>query len=76
MIRREDIFKSKNVPEKVFLSGLPGHLFTILLKHRPVVDKEAMGLFDLQLSGHTHKGQIYPFRYLTRLAFPFIHRLS
>jgi uncharacterized protein len=63
-------FQYKEVPEKVFLSSLPRHLFTVLLKHRPVVDKDAPGLFDLQLSGHTHKGQIYPFRYLTRLAFP------
>ena len=63
-------FQYKDVPEKVLLSSLPRHLFTVLLKHRPVVDKDALGLFDLQLSGHTHKGQIYPFRYLTRLAFP------
>ena len=63
-------FPYKDVSEKVLLSSLPRHLFTVLLKHRPVVDKDALGLFDLQLSGHTHKGQIYPFRYLTRLAFP------
>jgi predicted MPP superfamily phosphohydrolase len=72
-------FKAKNIPEKVFLSGLPRHLFTVLLKHRPVIDKDALGLFDLQLSGHTHKGQIYPFRYLTKLAFPLYtgyHELS
>jgi predicted MPP superfamily phosphohydrolase len=72
-------FQSRNVPEKVFLSGLPHHLFTVLLKHRPVIDKDALGLFDLQLSGHTHKGQMYPFRYLTKLAFPLYtgyHELS
>jgi hypothetical protein len=46
-------------------------LFTILLKHRPVVDEESIGLFDLQLSGHVHKGQIFPFRLITRLFFPF-----
>jgi predicted MPP superfamily phosphohydrolase len=72
-------FQSRNVPEKVFLSGLPRHLFTVLLKHRPIIDKDALGLFDLQLSGHTHKGQIYPFRYLTKLAFPLYtgyHELS
>jgi predicted MPP superfamily phosphohydrolase len=63
-------FQYKEVPEKVLLSSIPRHLFTVLLKHRPVVDKDALGFFDLQLSGHTHKGQIYPFRYLTRLAFP------
>jgi predicted MPP superfamily phosphohydrolase len=65
-----EYFQFKNIPEKIFLSHLPHDLFTVLLKHRPVVDKDALGLFDLQLSGHTHKGQIYPFRYLTRLAFP------
>ena len=31
---------------------------TILLKHRPKVSKAALGRFDLQLSGHTHGGQI------------------
>ena len=63
-------FQIAKVSEKAVLSSLPGDLFTVLLKHQPVVDKEGVGLFDLQLSGHTHKGQIYPFRYLTRLAFP------
>jgi uncharacterized protein len=72
-------FKAKDISEKTFLSGLPRHVFTVLLKHRPVIDKDALGLFDLQLSGHTHKGQIYPFRYLTKLAFPLYtgyHELS
>lgn len=60
-------------PEKVILSGLPQELFTLLLKHRPLIDKEAAAqrLFDLQLSGHTHKGQIFPFRYLVRFVTPF-----
>jgi predicted MPP superfamily phosphohydrolase len=31
---------------------------TILLKHRPEVSEAALGRFDLQLSGHTHGGQI------------------
>ncbi len=31
---------------------------TILLKHRPKVSEAALGRFDLQLSGHTHGGQI------------------
>jgi predicted MPP superfamily phosphohydrolase len=43
--------------EKYLLSKLPRSRFTLLLKHRPVIDSEAEGLFDLQLSGHTHKGQ-------------------
>jgi uncharacterized protein len=47
-----------------------GH-FTILLKHQPRVEKESAEAFDLQLSGHTHKGQIFPFSLITRLIFPF-----
>ena len=34
--------------------------FILLLKHRPYVEPEETGLFDLQLSGHTHGGQIWP----------------
>lgn len=56
--------------ERAALEGLPRELFTVLLKHRPLVEDSSIGLFDLQLSGHTHNGQIFPFTYLTRLAFP------
>ncbi len=45
--------------------------FTILLKHRPVVGQKSVGLFDLQLSGHTHKGQIFPFNVFTWLSYRF-----
>lgn len=41
--------------------------FVILLKHQPVVDRDAR--FDLQLSGHIHGGQIFPFGLLTRLVY-------
>ncbi|MDO9516035.1 MAG: metallophosphoesterase [Syntrophales bacterium] len=58
-------------PEKELLERAPGDRFTILLKHQPVVLKGSPALFDLQLSGHTHKGQIFPFTLLTRLAFAF-----
>ena len=56
--------------ERDLLSGLPRERFTLLLKHMPVVEENAAGLFDLQLSGHTHKGQIFPFNLITRLFFP------
>jgi len=45
-------------------------LFTLFLKHRPVPEEGTEGLFDLQLSGHTHRGQIFPFNYLTAIMFP------
>lgn len=58
------------VSERDLLSSLPRKKFTILLKHRPVVERDSIGLFDLQLSGHTHKGQIFPFSILTWLYYP------
>lgn len=44
--------------------------FTLLLKHRPIVSPASLGRFDLQLSGHAHRGQIFPFNLLTRLHYP------
>jgi predicted MPP superfamily phosphohydrolase len=64
---------SRLVSEKTLLSGLPGQYFTLLLKHQPVVDNNASGSFDLQLSGHTHGGQIFPFSLVTSRFFHF-HR--
>lgn len=56
--------------ERELLSGLYSNKFKILLKHRPLVSNEGTGLFDLQLSGHTHKGQIFPFSLITKLYYP------
>lgn len=37
-----------------------GDKFILLLRHRPVVEIGTEGFFDLQLSGHTHGGQVFP----------------
>jgi predicted MPP superfamily phosphohydrolase len=55
--------------EEEVLSNLPPGRFNLLLKHRPVIDKNSLGLFDLQLSGHAHKGQIFPFSLFTKLYY-------
>ncbi len=55
--------------EKEILSSLPSDKFTLLIKHRPDIDKSSLGTFDLQLSGHTHKGQIFPINLVTNLLF-------
>ena len=61
---------STTISEKELLLNLQKNIFTLLLKHRPVVDKGSCGLFDLQLSGHVHKGQIFPFSIITWLYYP------
>ncbi len=55
--------------EKELLTRCSRDRFTVLLKHRPVIDTRSTGLFDLQLSGHTHKGQIFPFSLITKLSY-------
>ena len=59
-----------NQNEANLLSRNQSDLFTLLLKHRPRINKKAAGLFDLQLSGHAHRGQIFPFNYVTALEYP------
>jgi predicted MPP superfamily phosphohydrolase len=64
-------YGEENISERGLLADLPRDKFTLLLKHRPVIDKESLGLFDLQVSGHTHRGQVFPFVLLSRLFFPY-----
>ncbi len=62
----------KKISETELLSGLDHQRFTVLLKHRPVIEKDSIGHFDLQLSGHTHNGQIFPFNFIVRRFYPLI----
>ena len=59
------------------LSGADPSRPTILLAHQPVlVDEAAARGVDLQLSGHTHGGQMWPFHYIVRLVQPSLAGLS
>jgi len=64
-----------NVSENALLSKLPQENFTLFLKHRPWLSDAKGGLFDLQLSGHTHKGQIFPFSLIVKLFYPYFNGL-
>jgi uncharacterized protein len=56
--------------ERAILGKAQNGLFTLFLKHRPNPADESLGLFDLQLSGHTHYGQLFPFHYIAGLVYP------
>lgn len=60
-----------NTREESLCSNLNESMFTVLLKHRPVPYTGNACTYDLQLSGHTHKGQIFPFFLITRLYFKY-----
>ena len=47
----------------------------VVLRHVPEVDTALDGLFDLQLSGHSHAGQMWPFTIFVRLRFPYLRGL-
>lgn len=51
-------------PAEALLPTTPANPFAILLKHRPAPESKNQAVFDLQLSGHTHGGQIFPFNIL------------
>ena len=72
-------------------SGLPGHgadldaaldgrddaTPVVLMAHQPVQVEQARAAgVDLQLSGHTHGGQLWPFDYAIRLDQPAVEGLS
>jgi uncharacterized protein len=59
------------------LSGMESTRPTILLAHQPVLVGEAAARgVDLQLSGHTHGGQMWPFHYVVQLVQPSLAGLS
>jgi len=60
-----DFFESR------LLEDLPVERFSILLKHQPVPAPD----FDLQLSGHTHGGQLFPFNFVVGMVYPWVRGL-
>ena len=59
------------------LTGADRTLPVLLLAHQPKQVTHAVRAgVDLQVSGHTHGGQIWPFNYLVRLDQPVVHGLS
>lgn len=58
------------------IAGAPADSFKLLLAHQPrsIFDAQRAG-FDLQLSGHTHGGQYFPYNILVHLTQPYVSGL-
>jgi predicted MPP superfamily phosphohydrolase len=67
-------------PAEALLDAPPLTLFKLLLAHQPrSAPAAAAAGFDLQLSGHTHGGQFWPWMYFVKLQQPFtagLHKLE
>jgi len=58
-------------------AGAPECDVSLLLAHQPrSIDAAAAAGYDLQLSGHTHGGQYFPFSLLVHLAQPYVAGLA
>ncbi|MFC1535075.1 metallophosphoesterase [Thermodesulfobacteriota bacterium] len=66
---------ASNVSEDKILKALSREHLNIFLKHQPRVDNNSIGKFDLQLSGHTHKGQIFPFTLIVSQFYSYLDGL-
>jgi predicted MPP superfamily phosphohydrolase len=62
------------------VAGVPGATVKVLLAHQPrSAPSAAAAGYDLQLSGHTHGGQFWPWNLFVRLQQPFtsgLHKLG
>jgi predicted MPP superfamily phosphohydrolase len=60
-------------PVETALSGRPAGAATIYLSHSPwEASRAASNGARLMISGHTHKGQIWPFTYIVRTRYPYV----
>lgn len=76
IVGREDLTNEQRAggKKRKTVSGLTESmdksLPVILMDHQPYHLEEAQNSgVDLQLSGHTHKGQLFPFNYMTKLLY-------
>ena len=66
---RKDIRENERIPLSKILEGTEKIRPVIVLDHQPnAIDEAAENGVDLQLSGHTHNGQLFPFNYIVGLA--------
>ena len=63
-------------PIKSLYASLDKHIFTILLAHQPKdISYIKDTRIDIQLSGHTHAGQVFPFNLIVKLVQPYFQGL-
>jgi predicted MPP superfamily phosphohydrolase len=72
----EDIINDSSYELRFLKRNYDEKCFNIYVKHRPVINSVTTDYFNLQLSGHTHKGQIFPFGIFVKIFFKYITGLN
>lgn len=70
LILRDDFFNRGRMPLEDLISGTDGSKPMIMVDHQPhgITRKNELGI-DLQISGHTHNGQIWPGNIVTNMIY-------
>ena len=70
IIGRDDKYNPSRQSLHTLTKSLDNTRFTILLDHQPYkLEEAASSGIDLQLSGHTHHGQIWPINWITDIIY-------
>jgi len=71
---RDDAHNHNRKTVESLLAGTDTSLPVILMDHQPVdLHSSVQNKIDLQISGHTHNGQIFPGNYLAKLKWELVH---
>jgi predicted MPP superfamily phosphohydrolase len=74
VVGRDDASNRGRATVASLTAGLPEGVATILLDHQPLdLDEAADAGIDLQISGHTHRGQLWPATWITDRLFERSH---
>lgn len=70
LIGREDITNRNRQPVASIMNGVDKNDFLLLVDHNPHFFNDAVEQgVDLQLSGHTHNGQLFPFNLIVKFIY-------
>ena len=74
LIGRDDVSNSNRKELSAIVNGADDNHFKLLLDHQPSNLKQAVQQnIDLQFSGHTHNGQVFPFSLVAEAIFENTH---
>ncbi len=70
LIGRDDGTNTPRKPLETVMTGLDRKLPIVLLDHQPTLGEAELNKVDLQISGHLHNGQIFPFNLILEQLWP------